>query len=90
MTQALNIKDTQFVQINNMFSLLLLQSLAHGLSKGEETKGRNNAEQDGHGLPGLDSARIGGSCEDDGSEEGKLNTVRLAVLHAISAQAVYI
>lgn len=73
---------------NTPKSLPLPLSLPQGSAKGEETIGRQDAEEDGHRLPEANRSRNRRSSQDNRGEQAELYTVRLAICDAISAKAV--
>lgn len=66
-----------------------LGPLGEGGSEDGHAKGRDDAQHDGHGLPQLDGARDGCAAQDDRRENAELHAVGVAVVDAVSAEAVW-
>lgn len=66
-----------------------LQRLLKRITKDVGAEQRQDAEHHGDGLLSAEGAGDGGAAEDDGGEQGELQTVRLEVLETVAAQSVW-
>jgi len=65
-----------------------LEAATEGIPKRVHAEGREDTEQDGHGLLRPDSSRDGGTAQYHRCQQAEFDTVRLTLLDPVATQAV--